>query len=73
MQHCELQAEHGLQAEVCPPQVGCCAAHGVSCLFVLCRLLALGEDGSKYIDTFRFPSCCLCHKIEQTLLGKLNL
>merc|ERR1712037_295581 len=24
------------------------------------RLLALGEDGEQYVDSFRFPSCCIC-------------
>jgi len=24
------------------------------------RLLALGENGEQYVDSFRFPSCCIC-------------
>merc|ERR1711915_52714 len=31
--------------------------------FVQHRLLALNQDGDKYIDSFNFPSCCVCHKI----------
>lgn len=26
------------------------------------RLLAFGEDGSQYVDSFRFPSCCVCYQ-----------
>eukprot|EP00092_Neocalanus_flemingeri_P029513 GFUD01032048.1.p1 GENE.GFUD01032048.1~~GFUD01032048.1.p1 ORF type:complete len:347 (-),score=66.81 GFUD01032048.1:299-1339(-) len=26
------------------------------------RLLALGEDGTQYVDSFRFPSCCVCYQ-----------
>jgi len=26
------------------------------------RLLAFSEDGSQYVDSFRFPSCCVCYQ-----------
>jgi len=26
------------------------------------RLLALSEDGTQYVDSFRFPSCCICYQ-----------
>jgi len=36
------------------------------------RLLALGEDGEQYVDSFRFPSCCICFT-QRTFYGHFEL
>ncbi len=34
------------------------------------KLLAVNESGHKEMDYFRFPTCCICHYVEETRFGE---
>ena len=37
------------------------------------KMLALAEDGSEEVDLFKFPSCCICYQVEESLFSHSSL